>query len=77
MPGPRLLILEDEQRLREVLMRSLQAEGFDVAAYATGCELLERVAKETPQALVIDIGLPDADGRDERFAISPLGGHAD
>ena len=73
MPGPRLLILEDEQRLREVLMRSLQAEGFDVAAYATGRELLERVAKETPQALVIDIGLPDADGRDVCQALRAKG----
>src|SRR5256885_15773071 len=73
MPGPRLLILEDEQRLREVLLRSLQAEGFDVAAYATGRELLERVAKETPQALVIDIGLPDADGRDVCQALRAQG----
>ena len=73
MPGPRLLILEDEQRLREVLLRSLEAEGFDVAAYATGRELLERVAKETPQALVIDIGLPDADGRDVCQALRAQG----
>jgi two-component system response regulator MprA len=64
MTAPNLLILEDEPGLREVLVRSLRAEGFEAAAVATGRELLERVASSTPDALVIDIGLPDADGRD-------------
>src|SRR5438105_771999 len=40
MLAPRLVILEDEQRLRDVLVRSLRAEGFDASAYATGRELL-------------------------------------
>jgi two-component system, OmpR family, response regulator len=64
MTAPNLLILEDEPGLREVLVRSLRAEGFEASAVATGRELLERVASSTPDALVIDIGLPDADGRD-------------
>src|SRR2546429_7589291 len=64
MIAPNLLILEDEPGLREVLVRSLRAEGFDASAVATGGELLERLASGTPDALVIDIGLPDADGRD-------------
>src|SRR5438445_364997 len=60
---PSLLIVEDDKALRETLVRSLGAEGFAVRAVASGRELLERVGEATPDALVIDIGLPDADGR--------------
>ena len=45
MARPRLLILEDEPRLRDVLVRSLCAEGFDARRVGTGHELLERVAR--------------------------------
>jgi two-component system OmpR family response regulator len=61
---PRLLIVEDDAPLREVLVRSLRAEGFAARAVASARELLERAVAERPDALVIDIGLPDADGRD-------------
>ncbi|HEX3691774.1 MAG TPA: response regulator transcription factor [Solirubrobacteraceae bacterium] len=61
---PKILIVEDDAALRGVLMRSLRAEGLDVEAVASGHELLQRAAGARPQALVIDIGLPDADGRD-------------
>jgi two-component system response regulator MprA len=64
MVAPRLLILEDESQLRDVLVRSLRAEGFDAQGVGSAHELLERVKGATPDALVIDIGLPDADGRD-------------
>jgi two-component system response regulator MprA len=73
MLAPRLLILEDEQRLRDILVRSMRAEGFDASAFATGRELLERVAAKAPDALVIDIGLPDADGRDVCQALRAQG----
>jgi DNA-binding response OmpR family regulator len=62
--GPKLLIVEDDAALRGVLVRSLRAEGFEASAVATGAELLERALGAPPDALVIDIGLPDADGRD-------------
>ena len=61
---PSLLIAEDDPPLRDVLTRSLRAEGFAASAVATGSELLERALGDPPDALVIDIGLPDADGRD-------------
>ncbi len=73
MASPRLLILEDEPRLRDVLVRSLCAEGFDAHAVGTGHQLLERVAEALPDALVIDIGLPDADGRDVCQALRARG----
>jgi two-component system response regulator MprA len=62
--SPLLFILEDDRQLREVLLRTLCAEGFDAHGLATAHELMQRVADERPDALVLDIGLPDADGRD-------------
>jgi two-component system response regulator MprA len=62
--GQSVLIVEDDDELRGVLGRGLREEGFTVDAVATGAELLERIARATPDALVIDIGLPDTDGRD-------------
>jgi two-component system OmpR family response regulator len=62
--APTLLIAEDDGALRDVLTRSLRAEGFAASAVATGGEMLERALSDPPDVLVIDIGLPDADGRD-------------
>jgi two-component system response regulator MprA len=73
MVAPRLLILEDEPQLRDVLVRSLREEGFDARGVATAHELLERVSASLPDAFVIDIGLPDADGRDVCQALRAQG----
>jgi two-component system, OmpR family, response regulator len=70
---PRLLIVEDDAHLRELLVRSLAAEGFDVGAVATGHQLLERASVSPADALVIDIGLPDSDGRDVCQALRARG----
>ncbi len=64
MTGPSVLIVEDDAELRGVLRRGLDEEGFSAEAVATGAELLERVEQAVPDLLVVDIGLPDADGRD-------------
>jgi two-component system response regulator MprA len=69
----RLLIVEDDRDLREVLARALRAEGFVVTAVGTGHELVERATASPPDALVIDIGLPDADGRDVCQALRARG----
>lgn len=63
MPA-RLLIVEDDPPLREILVRSLRAEGFDPVAVSTARGLLELALRQAPDAIVIDIGLPDGDGRD-------------
>ena len=73
---PRLLIVEDDRDLREVLVRSLTAEGFAVNAVATGHELVERAMDAPADALVIDIGLPDSDGRDVCQALRARGVNA-
>jgi two-component system OmpR family response regulator len=64
MHGQKVLVVEDDDRLRGVLVRGLREEGFAAEAVAAGAHFLEWIEKETPDVLIIDIGLPDADGRD-------------
>jgi two-component system response regulator MprA len=62
--GQSILLVEDDDDLRGVLARGLREEGYVVEAVATGAALLDRIGPAAPDALVVDIGLPDADGRD-------------
>jgi len=64
MLGPSVLIVEDDVELRSVIVRGLGEEGFVATGLGSGRELLERLATETPDLLVLDVGLPDTDGRD-------------
>jgi two-component system response regulator MprA len=57
-------LCEDDAELRSVLGRALTAEGFDVHATATGRDAVKRFSTDPPDVLVLDIGLPDSDGRD-------------
>jgi two-component system OmpR family response regulator len=57
-------ICEDDAQLRSVLERALRREGFRVRLTASGREAVEVFSKAPPDLLVLDIGLPDADGRD-------------
>jgi two-component system, OmpR family, response regulator len=60
----RVGICEDDAGLRSVLSRALAAEGFAVRATASGREAVRVFSASAPELLVLDIGLPDADGRD-------------
>jgi two-component system, OmpR family, response regulator len=71
--SPRIAIVEDDADLRRVLVQGLREEDFEVSAFTTGSELLASVERETPDALVVDIGLPDTDGRDVCQAIRARG----
>jgi len=62
--GKSILVVEDDDELRSVLDAGLREEGFGVHAVATGGEALALVEKARPDLLVVDIGLPDTDGRD-------------
>jgi two-component system response regulator MprA len=64
MASPRLGLCEDDGELRSVLVRALEAEDFDVRATAYGHEAVELFSAAPPDVLVLDIALPDADGRD-------------
>ena len=73
MTQPRVLIVEDDPELRSLLQRGLAEEGFEPDAVATGGELLARIESDPPDLLVVDIGLPDADGRDLCQAVRARG----
>jgi two-component system response regulator MprA len=64
MNGASILIVEDDRQLCEQLVRGLEEEGFDARSVTTGEDSLAAVVERQPDALVIDIGLPDTDGRD-------------
>jgi two-component system OmpR family response regulator len=70
---PKVLIVEDDADLRGVLLRGLREEGFEASGVGTGAELLERIEPEAPNVLIVDIGLPDADGRDVCQALRAQG----
>ncbi len=61
--GHRILVVEDDHALRDVLLRGLREEGFDTVPAPDGATAL-RLAAGDIAAAVLDVGLPDADGRD-------------
>jgi two-component system OmpR family response regulator len=69
----RVAIAEDDADLRRMLVRGLTEEGFDVTASSDGGQLLTRVEQQAPDVLIIDIGLPDSDGRDVCQALRARG----
>jgi two-component system, OmpR family, response regulator len=62
--SPRIGICEDDAELRSVLTRALSDEGFSVRPVAGGRQAVQAFSADPPDLLVLDIGLPDADGRD-------------
>ena len=63
MDGDRVLVVEDDLALREVLARGLREQGFEVVTAPDGTTAMG-LAAQGCDALVLDIGLPDTDGRD-------------
>jgi DNA-binding response OmpR family regulator len=61
--GPAILVVEDDHGLRDVLARGLRGEEFEVITASDGSGAL-RALTDDVAAVVLDIGLPDADGRD-------------
>ena len=60
----RILVIEDDQRIRELVCKHLADEGHAVKSEATGLDGLQAVTAEAPELLVLDLGLPDLDGLD-------------
>ena len=59
-----ILVIEDDQRIRELVCRHLAGDGYGVSSEGTGLEGLRTLTANPPDALVLDLGLPDLDGLD-------------
>lgn len=68
-----VLVVEDDHGLRDVLARGLREEGFDVSTARDGSSAVRAAACGDVDAIVLDIGLPDADGRDVCIALRSQG----
>jgi two-component system OmpR family response regulator len=69
----KILVAEDDTELRGLLLQGLRRAGFEAIGASTGAETLERAEEWRPELLVVDIGLPDADGRDVCQALRARG----
>ena len=59
-----VLVIEDDQRIREVLARGLTGAGHAVRTESSGAAALAAAVEWQPDVVVLDLGLPDLDGRD-------------
>jgi two-component system KDP operon response regulator KdpE len=64
MTAARVLIVDDEPQILRFLKPSLTAAGYEVLTAATGTEALKAAATLSPDVIVLDLGLPDMDGKD-------------
>jgi two-component system KDP operon response regulator KdpE len=60
--GARILIVDDEPGIATAVRRNLGAHGFAVQVAATGADALDQYAKQPPDLIILDLGLPDMDG---------------
>jgi two-component system, OmpR family, response regulator MprA len=58
----RLLVVDDDRGLRDVLRRALALSGYEIVLAESGAEALNEVISTIPDAVVLDVGLPDIDG---------------
>jgi DNA-binding response OmpR family regulator len=62
VPAQSVLVVEDTDEIRELVTTVLRRAGFDVREAASGAACLEEVRRDAPDLIVLDLGLPDADG---------------
>ncbi len=58
-----VVVVEDDPGIRRALISGLTERGHAVTSYPAGLPVLEVVVKERPDVVVLDLGLPDIDGR--------------
>jgi DNA-binding NtrC family response regulator len=61
-PDPHVLIVEDEQRMRDLLLRSLTNWGFEASAARSAEEAMRTVDQSPPDIVLLDLNLPGMDG---------------
>jgi two-component system KDP operon response regulator KdpE len=60
----RVLIVDDEPSILATMAPLLRARGYDVSTATTGHAAIEAVERQSPQLVILDLGLPDLDGVD-------------
>src|SRR5271166_854732 len=60
--NPSILLVEDDVRLSELVSHYLESHGFRVTIAARGDQVVDQVQRETPDLIVLDLGLPGQDG---------------
>jgi two-component system KDP operon response regulator KdpE len=60
----RVLVVDDEPQIQRFLKPALSAAGYEVLQALTGAEALRMLATMAPDAMILDLGLPDIDGKD-------------
>ena len=61
---PRILLVEDERSIAEPFAKILRREGFEPVLAGTAAEALQRARDSSPDLVLLDLTLPDGDGRD-------------
>lgn len=59
---PKILIVEDDAMIREVLSRRLQIEGYEIVSAMDGVEGVHRARVNQPDLIIMDMGLPKLNG---------------
>ena len=70
---PRVLLVDDEPQVRELLSRHLSNKGFDCTQAADGRAALERIESDPPHLVVTDIKMPRMDGMELLRRLSSQG----
>ena len=77
MKGPRVLVVDDEPQIQRFLTVALKAAGFEPLKAETGAEAVKLAATGAPDLIVLDLGLPDRDGKNvlreiRQFSRTPI-----
>jgi len=77
MTRARVLVVDDEPQILRALRTSLRAAGYEVASAATGAEALAAAALQPPEAVILDLILPDGNGTEvcrelRKWSTSPV-----
>lgn len=59
---PKIMIVEDDRKLRRLIELELQHAGYSVVTYESGIDAIENFGSEKPDLVILDIMLPDTDG---------------
>jgi DNA-binding response OmpR family regulator len=62
LPEQSVLVVEDTDEIRELVATVLGKAGFDVRTVGNGAECMAEIRRQAPDLIVLDLGLPDADG---------------